>query len=645
MNYFLINFVEVIIILIIITLIQKIIKLGFKNLIHKVAGIIKEVYEYAIKNVNKVIKFLNIITLFYFIIISFINYGNNDYLKIFLYDENKANIFIEDIKRVLNSIKSYFLCYIMILIILFIINKIRILLCCQYQRNKAKKVFLKSVEDSNEELEDCEEEYITELYKNLYTYLSNESNEKNNSPILITGEWGSGKTFAVDNFLNKYYKYSSKKIYKISCFGINTIENFMKRIENVCESEDNGLFNKFMDIIGKIPIIGVFLKNILEKKYDINNIKKGSIFIFDNFERIEVCDWSYNNGIRTVENDIEVLAKYNIVLGTIDELIEIYKMKVIIIANENEMVPGYVYDTFISKLACKKYTIKKKDFIFSEIWNNIISKEIYVEEKYKKIFEEIFKNVEETTLKIWKDCKCNNIRILHKCLYNYVNYILHLLQNNHSFDCRIDEKLSIYYTNLLINLKYVKGLVMEKGDNIGLSYLISTLGCDDSIFEIDAIWFTDNYTKEKWINLEQNNVEMRQLTEDILSKTNCDIQYLTPHNCLNKEFKIDKIYLENIMILLIIKGEDFIENAIKIFNSANIYNFEKDSIRKWLKNDKLGTMFFDNVELRNSFFKAMERNCTKERNKEIIEELFQSNLVFQKIYNKYTEQLKTQESL
>ena len=186
MNIFFINFVEVIIILILINLIQKIIKLGLKNLINKV-------YEVATKNVYKVIKFLNIITLFYFITIAFINYGNNDYLKIFLCDENKVNIFIEDIKEVLNSIKIYFLCYIMILIILFIINKIRVLLCCQYQRNEAKKLFLKNAEDSKEELEDD----ITELHKNLYTYLSNENN---NSPILITGEWGSGKTFTAVSY-------------------------------------------------------------------------------------------------------------------------------------------------------------------------------------------------------------------------------------------------------------------------------------------------------------------------------------------------------------------------------------------------------------------------------------------------------------
>ena len=420
----------------------------------------------------------------------------------------------------------------------------------------------------------------------------------------------------------------------------------MKRIENVCEVEDNGLFNKFIDIIEKIPIIGAFLKNVLEKKYDINNIKKGSIFIFDNFERIEVCDCSYNNGIKTVENDVEVLSKYNIVSGTIDELIETYKMKVIIIANENEMVPGYVYDTFITKLACKKYTIKKKDFIFSEIWNNIISKEINVEEKYKKVFEEIFENVEENTLKVWKDCKCENIRILHKCLYNYVNYILYLLQNNHSFDSRIDEKLSIYYTNLLVNLNYnFRRLKIKQGENIGLSYLRNVDKCDNSIFEIDAIWFTDNDINKKWINLEQNNFEMRQLIEEILSKTNCDIKYLTPRNCLNKEIKIDKINLDNIMLLLIIKGEDFIENAIKIFNTASIYNFETNSIRENLRNDVVRAMFINNTELRNSFFEAMERSCTKDRNKEIIEELFQISSSFEIIYKKYIEQFKNKELL
>lgn len=34
---------------------------------------------------------------------------------------------------------------------------------------------------------------------------------------LVTGEWGSGKTYEIDRFFEKYYKYSNRKIYRISC--------------------------------------------------------------------------------------------------------------------------------------------------------------------------------------------------------------------------------------------------------------------------------------------------------------------------------------------------------------------------------------------------------------------------------------------
>ena len=54
---------------------------------------------------------------------------------------------------------------------------------------------------------------LKELYKSLYNYFSDKNNK---TPIFITGEWGAGKTYTIENFLDNYYKYSKQDIYKIS---------------------------------------------------------------------------------------------------------------------------------------------------------------------------------------------------------------------------------------------------------------------------------------------------------------------------------------------------------------------------------------------------------------------------------------------
>lgn len=87
----------------------------------------------------------------------------------------------------------------------------------------------------------------------------------------------------------------------------------------------------------------------------------------------------------------------------------------------------YIYNTFICKLECKKFTIKPKEIILEEIWNKIVLKEIDTSE-YKSEFNTIFNEIKENTNIIWKYSRINNIRILHKTLYNYVDFTMNLLK-------------------------------------------------------------------------------------------------------------------------------------------------------------------------------------------------------------------------
>ena len=142
-----------------------------------------------------------------------------------------------------------FALYLLLLFIYYLAKRIYIIFYLKNQKKRYNKMLVSEEIDKNEK----------ELYKNSYNYFTN---KKNKIPIFISGEWGAGKTYTINNFLNNYYKYSNQNVYKISCFGITTKEILMERIKEACENEDNSLFNQVLYLIGEIPIIGAFLKNI-----------------------------------------------------------------------------------------------------------------------------------------------------------------------------------------------------------------------------------------------------------------------------------------------------------------------------------------------------------------------------------------------
>lgn len=56
--------------------------------------------------------------------------------------------------------------------------------------------------------------------------------------FLVTGEWGTGKTYEVDKFFDKYFRYSKTKVYRISCFGLDSRKELVKEISNTIEQND-----------------------------------------------------------------------------------------------------------------------------------------------------------------------------------------------------------------------------------------------------------------------------------------------------------------------------------------------------------------------------------------------------------------------
>ncbi|MBU1218359.1 KAP family NTPase [Myxococcota bacterium] len=142
--------------------------------------------------------------------------------------------------------------------------------------------------------------------------------------ILIKGLWGTGKTWFIKNWFKELNKNEQEYIY-ISLYGITSIED----IENEFFRQLHPfLASKSMKLLGKLAknLIGITTKINLDGQFDsLNkeivdsmNSAKGKVLVFDDLERcsMPVCD----------------------ILGYINKFVEHSGFKVIIIANENEII-------------------------------------------------------------------------------------------------------------------------------------------------------------------------------------------------------------------------------------------------------------------------------------------------------------------
>ena len=172
-----------------------------------------------------------------------------------------------------------------------------------------------------------------QIKEEVLRYLKDESYQY---AILIDGEWGSGKTYFVNNILTKEIKKQEEKTEKprsvkyISLYGCRRIEDIQ---ENIAWSFAENARKKIADkmkwrktgnkISGNVILSPQKIGNIIMKKFlpDDSLYKISSdwlnlgayIFVFDDLER---CDCPINE-----------------VFGFINELVEHENTKVILVAN------------------------------------------------------------------------------------------------------------------------------------------------------------------------------------------------------------------------------------------------------------------------------------------------------------------------
>ena len=215
-----------------------------------------------------------------------------------------------------------------------------------------------------------------------------------NYAVMIDGAWGSGKTYFVNQVLLPELKKETKKSIYISLYGVSNIDELSKKIyikfllkdksdrinstllAGATEALDvvSGLISPFIGKYGDIEIKEKKIQNLVQKFVPI----KDCILIFDDLER---CNCPMKE-----------------ILGYINGFVEQAGMKVLIIANQNELRQKMDAQSMALQLQAVLGEDEKLDFEDkqeNEIYNLLAGKNTQEEGIKKVSIEEALKRVSQ----------------------------------------------------------------------------------------------------------------------------------------------------------------------------------------------------------------------------------------------------------
>ena len=266
----------------------------------------------------------------------------------------------------------------------------------------------------------------------------------------LDGSWGSGKTFFIKTFFeNQIYK--KKEIYYISCFGIKTREQAEKILINEIEKQS------ILGNLDFIPLVGGVFKWFF-KTVGTDLMKRDSIIIFDDFERVSYAETSDNP------------SDYNDLLGYIDYLSENKRFKIIVILNSEEIGSA-------KNLIYSKFKLNQNKMVSAEeVIDNILKKSKLRDDDFGKMLSLIFKihyvDIGERVVEDKnKDSKLKklSLREFQKSLEELSN----IIENNHIFQ----ELLPLFNNDIY---DYI---VDYLNDRLGTDSILASFF--DGIYEVD----------------------------------------------------------------------------------------------------------------------------------------------------------------
>lgn len=298
-----------------------------------------------------------------------------------------------------------------------------------------------------------------------------------NSPeyaVMLKGPWGCGKTWFINHYCEKL-EHRGKKHLFISLYGIRSFAEI-----------DDAIFSQIHPFLSSkgMAITGKLLKGILKTtiKIDLNDLEKENIpkFLSDTsdciliFDDLERCQMNIND-----------------VLGYINQFVEHHGHRIIIIANEDEILEK---DKYIESNNHKNNNNNKALILYKRIKEKLIgiTFEVFADvdalldgsistisdEKLKDILNRNRKLITE----LYWDSKYKNLRLLKQCLLDFERLFIKMPHQAQEKEPFIQNILALF---LIYSFEIKSGAVLPS-----------------EIGKIKSTYFTDIIMKEENRNTE-----------------------------------------------------------------------------------------------------------------------------------------------
>lgn len=287
--------------------------------------------------------------------------------------------------------------------------------------------------------------------------------------VMIKGPWGCGKTFFVKMFLDNNKDKETgdntvinlKPIY-ISLNGMRTLGNLQEAIR----AELNPLLYSKTARIGKAVLKGL-LKTTLRIDLDFDKDGKTDGALSGNLDSLAILTLAEEDVTGTKALFLDDLERSEIKLeelfGFLNNFVEHYSCKVILIADENKLIEK-----------CDSY-LKIKEKLIGPAFDIVLDVEVLFNDFLDKAvsentnYDDIKKHIEENKnqiIKIYIASQCANLRILRRSIADFLHF-------SSLFHFQLKNKNATYYDlfmNYIIIVFFIAYFELKTGNKDGVKY-------------------------------------------------------------------------------------------------------------------------------------------------------------------------------
>ena len=376
--------------------------------------------------------------------------------------------------------------------------------------------------------------------------------------VLLTGKWGSGKTYFIDKFIENNIKEDEIKFIKISLFGLKEVDSIDEQIFQILHPV---LGNKYIRLGGNIAKsafkLGIKLDwnddsksdgtgtvdlskfNLLDFFSDKNESNIKIIFVFDDLER----------------TDIELTE----VLGYINYLVEQSDFKVILLANDEKIIEDEVKNEFTKYIEFKEKVIGKT-FEVQHDFETILTSFIKENENLKKSKKYLKKN-KDIIQDIYLQGNYNNLRHIKQILLDFEYFIKKVDKNYLKNEYFIHDLVNVFFL-LSIEIKAGK---LNKNELLNHDNLARYMTSDENR---ETTNFENILKKYELIN-QYNLMFSQQLLVKILFEVNINEDELNNEILNLQYFGKEQESWRNLWSYVDLEDEEFIKYLNDVTSKFN----------------------------------------------------------------------------